>query len=104
MPGISASRLDVPPWNKRSSTYFEVFFAFANANLHDDDILVFSHAADLEVSREIHNWAHTEEFYVAEDWFGMNDLDLQSPTTSSESVVHFYPHLYCSFFRVFQYS
>lgn len=93
MPGISASSLDVPQWNMRSSSYFEVLFAFAKANLHDDGVLVFAHAADPEVSREIHNWAHTEEFYVAEDWFGMNDLDLQSPTSRSELVICFYPQL-----------
>jgi hypothetical protein len=80
VPSISASSFDVPLWNKRSSTYFEVLFAFANANLHDDGVIVFAHATDLEVSTSIHNWAHTEEVYVAEDWFGMNDLDLQSST------------------------
>jgi hypothetical protein len=78
------SSLDVPQWNKRSAIYFEVLFAFANTNLHDDDVLVFFYAADHEVSRSIHNWAHTEILYVAEDWFGMNDLDLQSPTNPSE--------------------
>jgi hypothetical protein len=93
VPGISASSSDVPQWNMRSSSYFEVLFAFAKANLHDDGVLVFAHAADPEVSREIHNWAHTEEFYVAEDWFGMNDLDLQSPTSRSELVICFYPQL-----------
>ena len=87
VPNISASSSDVTQWNKRSSNYFEVLFAFASANLHDDDIIVFAHATDLNVSRSIYNWAHTEEFYVAEDWFGMNDLDLQSPTTPSELVI-----------------
>jgi hypothetical protein len=101
VPGISASLSDVPPWNKRSSTYFEVLFAFATANLHDDGVLVFAHAVDPEVSREIHNWAHTETFYVVEDWFGMNDLDLQSPTSSTELVIEFYPHLACSCFFPF---
>jgi hypothetical protein len=96
VPGISASLSDVPPWNKRSSTYFEVLFAFATSHLHDDGVLVFAHAADPEVSREIHNWAHTEDFYVAEDWFGMNDLDLQSPTSSTELVIEFYPQFACS--------
>ena len=92
VPAISSSSSDVPQWNKRSSTYFEVLFAFANANLHDDGVLVFAHAADPDVSRSIHNWAHTEDFYVAEDWFGMNDLDLQSPTNPSELVISFLPH------------
>lgn len=87
VPNISASLSDIPRWNKRSSSYFEVLFAFANANLHDDGVLVFAHAADPEVSSSIYNWAHTEEFYVAEDWFGMNDLDLQSPTNPSDLVI-----------------
>ena len=92
VPSMLASSSDVPQWNKRSSTYFEVLFAFVNANLHDDGVLIFAHAIDPEVSRSIHNWAHTEEFYVAKDRFGMNDLDLQSPTNPSELVNHFPPH------------
>ena len=86
------STFDVPTSNKRSSTYFEVLFAFANANLHDDDVLVFAHAADLEVSRSIHKWAHTEEFYVAKDWFGIYDLDLQLPFNPFELVNPYRPH------------
>jgi hypothetical protein len=92
VPSISASSSDVPNWNKQASNYFEVLFAFASANLHDDGVLVFVHAADLVVSRFIHNWAHMEEFYIAEDWFGMNDLDLQSPTNPSELVFPFPDH------------
>ena len=81
-------------------------FAFANANLHDDNVLVFAHTVDPDVSRSIHNWAHTEEFYVAEDWFGMNDLDLQSPNTPSELVIPLYAHpiLFVFFSFTFQYS
>ena len=93
-PIISAFSSDVPQWNKRSETYFEVLFAFASANLHDNGVLVFAHAADSEVSRTIYNWAHTEEFYVAKDWFGMNDLDLQSPTNPSELLI-FFSFIHC---------
>ena len=100
VPNVSVSSSDVPPWNKRSSTYFEVFLAFASANLHDNGVLVLEHAIDPEVSRSIHDWAHTEEFFIAEDWFGMNDLDLQSPTNPSELVNHFHPHLF-SFLTAF---
>jgi hypothetical protein len=71
---ILASSLDVPQWNQRSSTYFVVFFAFANANLHDDGVFNVAHASDPDVSRWIHNWAHTEKNYVAENQFGMNGL------------------------------
>jgi hypothetical protein len=67
-------------------------FAFASANLHDDGALVFAHFADPEVSRSIHNWAHTKEFYVAGDWFGMNYLDIQSPTQPFELVIYFRIH------------
>ena len=42
VPTISASASDVPSWNKRSETYFEVLFAFASANLHDNGVL-YSH-------------------------------------------------------------
>ena len=94
MPSISASSSDVSQRNKRFSTYFEVLFAFANANLHDDGVLVLAHAVDPEFSRSIHNWTHIEKFYVAEDWFGMNDLDLQSPTNPSELENHFLLHLF----------
>lgn len=83
---ISTSFLDVHAWYKRFVTYFEVLFAFANTNLHNDGIIVFAHAADRDVSRSIHNWAHREDFYIAKYWFSMNNLDLQSPTVSSELI------------------
>jgi hypothetical protein len=98
VPSISASSSDVLHWNMRSSSYFEVLFAFLKANLHGDGVLVFSHAADPDVSREIHNWAHTDEFYVAEDWFGMNDLDLQSPTSPYDLVISLLPRFFLFFF------
>ena len=92
VPTIFASSSDVHHWNKRSSNYFKVLFAFASANLHDDGVFVFAHAIVPQVSRSVHNWAHTEEFYVAEDWFGMNDLDLHLPTNPSELVIPFCIH------------
>ena len=95
MPPISAAPSDVPQWNKRTETYFEVLFALASANLHDNGVHVFAHSVDPEVSKSIHNWAHTEDFYGAEDWFGMVDLDLQSPTNPTELVI-------CYLFHPFQ--
>ena len=89
VPSISTSLSDVPQWRKRSSTYFDVMFAFTNANLHDDGVVVFVHTVDPDVSRSIHNWAHIEVFYVAEDWFGMNDLDLQLPSNPSMLAIAF---------------
>jgi hypothetical protein len=105
VPSISTSSSEVSQWNKRSSTYFEVLFPFASANLHDDDILVFAHAADPEVSRSIHNWVHTEDFYIAKDWFGMNDLDLRLPNNPSELVIFFgFIHSHFALFLSFVYS
>ena len=66
-PTISASSLDDHVWSKQSSTYFEVLFAFANANLYDNNIIAFAHSADLDIFRLIYNWAHTKVFYVAVD-------------------------------------
>ena len=55
VPKISTSSSDVLVWNKWSTSCFESLFAIANANLHENDIIVFMHAADLDVSRSIHN-------------------------------------------------
>ena len=55
VPSISASSSDVSQWNKQFSTYFEILFAFANANFHDNNVLVFAHDVDLDGSRSIHN-------------------------------------------------
>ena len=104
VPSISASSSEISQWNTRSSNYFEVLFAFASANLHDDGVLVFTHATDPEVSRLIHNWAHIEEFYVTEDWFGMNDLVFQSPTNPSELEMHFWFFFLLALFLSFMYS
>ena len=106
VPTICASTSDVSQWNKRSEIYFEVLFAFASANLHDNGVLVLAHVVDTEVSRSIHNWTHTEDFYVAEDWFGMNDLDLQLPTNQSELVIPFwlYPFSFLPYFLSFMFS
>ena len=71
VPKISASSTDVPQWNKQSFKYFEVLVAFANTNLHDGRVIVFTNAVDPHVSKSIRNWTHTEDF-----WFDMNDIDL----------------------------
>jgi hypothetical protein len=76
VPNIST---DVPAWNKLHESYYECLFAFAKFNLYDHGVLVLAHCACASVSKSIIDWAHTYDFYLAEDWFGMNDLDLQSP-------------------------
>lgn len=44
--------------------------------IDDNDIIVFVHVAHLDISMLIYNCAYTEDFYVAEDWYSMNDIDL----------------------------
>jgi hypothetical protein len=83
VPNIST---DVPAWNMLHDSYYECLFAFAKSNLYDHGVLVLAHCASNTVSRSILDWAHTYDFYVAEDWFGMNDLDLQSPFNPSGVV------------------
>ena len=60
--------------------------------IDDNDIIVFVHVAHLDISMLIYNCAHTEDFYVAEDWYSMNDIDLQSPAHPSILVVFFNSH------------
>jgi hypothetical protein len=83
VPNIST---DVPAWNKLHESYYECLFAFAKSNLYDHGVLVLAHCASASVSKSIIDWAHTYDFYLAEDWFGMNDLDLQSPFNPSGVV------------------
>ena len=101
VPNIST---DVPDWNKLHDSYYECLFAFAKSNLYDHGVLVIVHCASASVSRLIFYWAHTYDFYVAEDWFGMADLDLQSPVDPSGVVIPYpspYPFLFCLSFRFF---
>jgi len=79
VPRISTSSTDVSAWNKRSKTYLDGLFIFTNANLYDEGVLVIAHAADSEVPAAIHNWAYSFNFYVADEWFGISEFDLQSP-------------------------
>jgi hypothetical protein len=100
VPNIST---DVPAWNKLHDSYYECLFAFAKSNLYDQGVLVLAHCASATVSRSILDWAHTYDFYVAEDWFGMNDLDLQSPFNPS-GVVSNSPSLPLSYWISFQFQ
>jgi hypothetical protein len=102
VPNIST---DVLAWNKLPESYDECLFVFAKSNLYDHGVFVLVHCASASVSRSIFDWAHTYDFYIAEDWFGMNDLDLQSPIVPS-GVVNNSPSLplpYCYSFQ-FQFN
>jgi hypothetical protein len=102
VPNIST---DVHAWNKLHESYYECLFAFVKSNLYDHDVFVLAHCAIASVSRSIFDWAHTYDIYVAEDWFGMNDLDLQSPVVPSGVVSNSpsLPLLYCFSFQ-FQFN
>ena len=101
VPNIST---EVPVWNKLHESYYECLFAFAKSNLYDHGVVVLAHCASASVSRLIFDWAHTYDFYVAEDWFGMADLDLQNPVVPSGVVSNSLssnPHLFCFSFDEF---
>jgi hypothetical protein len=100
VPNIST---DVSTWNKLHESYYECLFAFAKSNLYDHGVLVLAHCASVSVSRSIFDWTHTYDFYVAENWFGMNDLDLQSPVVPS-GVVSKSPSLPLSYCLSFQFQ
>jgi hypothetical protein len=100
VPNVST---DVPAWNKLHESYYECLFAFAKSNLYDHGVLVLAHCASANVSKSILDWAHTYDFYLAEDWFGMNDLDLQSPFNPS-GVVSKSPSLPLSFCFSFNFN
>ena len=80
---------DVPDWNKLQESYYECLFAFVKSNLYDHDVFVLAQCASASVSRIVFDWAHTYDFYVAEDWFGMTDLDLQLLVVPSGVVCNF---------------
>ena len=73
MPNISTDNLS---WMKLHESYYECLFAFMKSNVYDHGVLVLAHCASAYVSKIVFDWARTYDFYVAEDWFGMNDLDI----------------------------
>ena len=80
-------------------------FTFAISDLYDHGVLVLAHCASASVSRTCFDWAYTYDFYVAEDWFGMNDLDLQSPVVPSGVVsnsLSLPTLMYCVLFHFFR--
>ena len=86
VPNISTN---IPVWNKLHDSYYDCFFAFAKSNFYDHGLFVLPHCSSASVFKHIFDWGHTYDFYIAEDWFGMNDLDLQSPVVPSGVVSSF---------------
>lgn len=58
----------IPEWNLRSPYYLENLFTLADANLHDDGVLLLMHPDDPELSKDIHGWAFTFDYFLAKDW------------------------------------
>ena len=54
--------LAILDWNRQLEDYFEIFFTFAVANLHDDAILLVIYPNNLVVSYDHQNWAFTFDF------------------------------------------
>jgi hypothetical protein len=90
---------------KLHESYYECLFAFAKFNLYDHGVFVLAHCASASVSWIVFYWAHTYDLYVAEDWFGMNDLDLQSlvvPSGVVSNSMSLTTLMYCILFHFFQ--
>jgi hypothetical protein len=96
MLGISTSSRDIAAWNMRSKTYFDGLFQFAHANLYDEGVLVVTHASS-DVPVAIENWTYSTDFYVADEWFGISEFDLQSPSNPL-AVVRFFFFIHLCFF------
>ena len=67
----------IPEWNQCSPYYLENLFTFADANLHDDGILLLMHPDDLDLLKDIYGWVFTFDYSFAKDWWGLNDLCLR---------------------------
>jgi len=76
-----------------SKTYFDGLFQFAHANLYDEGVFVVAHATSFDVPAAIDNWAYSTDFYMADEWFGISELDLQSPFFGSGTFLLLYPSL-----------
>lgn len=56
------------------------------SNLYYHGVFVLTHYTSANDSSIVFDWAYTYDFNVAKYWFGMNDLDLQSPVVPSGVV------------------
>ena len=65
VPDISDST--VPIWNKHSKNYFELLFAFAQSNLHDNAVIYIVHSSKPKVLLNLCNWAFTFGFEQVHD-------------------------------------
>lgn len=80
----------IPEWNRCLPYYLENLFTFADANLHEDGVLLLMHPDDPELSKDIYGWAFTFDYFLAKDWLGLNELHLTWPTDPEELTRKFY--------------
>ena len=55
-------------------------------SLHDNGVILLEHPDNLVLTKDIHRWAFTFDYYLFKDWWGLNELHLTSPTHPIELV------------------
>ena len=86
LPVLVVSSSAVSDRNRQLEDYFEVFFTFAAAHLHDDAILLAIHPNDAATNHAFQNWSFTFDFELVQDWWGLNGLHLVSPADQQKTV------------------
>lgn len=76
----------VPVWNMRDDDYFDNVFAFADANLTDDGVILLMHPRDRAIERELDECTYSYQFKIVRDWWGYNPLRLTSALYSDRTV------------------
>ena len=77
----------IPPWNVREPGYVESIFEFARMYLQQDGVVLLFHCDDPELVTEVFDMALSYDFLLCKDWWGINELPLQSPKHGSRKVL-----------------
>ena len=86
VPSVSNPPSVVPPWNSRDPEYVVSIFEFASHYLQNDGALLLIHNNDRKLTADIFDQAETYDFVMHKDWWGINDLELASPTDPDSKV------------------
>ena len=88
--GVSDSA--VLTWNMCSDHYFKALFTFVQSNLHDDAVILIIHSTELQVLKNLQEWAFEHGYEQVCDWWCLNNLLLVSPSPVDEFKVgnHFF--------------
>ena len=86
VPSVSNPPSVVPPWNSRDPEYVVSIFEFASHYLQNDGALLLIHNNDRKLTTDIFDQAETYDFVMHKDWWGINDLELASPTDPDSKV------------------